>query len=119
MMIDQEKLLSTLSERLADIELPEAAMDGGPSNDTYALAQIQTSIITRFGEWLGDYTDLLPPKDVVMELLATAIDAAMVALKTKHPVLVRLFGPTAKAAILRAGAALYDSILSAEPPIQV
>lgn len=118
-MIDQQKLLAGLTERLDSIELPEAAMDGGPSNDGYALAQIQTSIIARFGEWIGDYTDLLPPKDVVLELLEKAIDAAMVALKAKHPVLVRVFGPAAKVAIIRAASALYDSILNPQPEVQV
>ena len=118
-MIDQEKLLSTLTQRLSDIELPEAAMDGGPSNDRYAIAMLNTSILSKIGEWIGDYNDLLPAKEVVMELAEKAIDAAMILLKERNPVLVRIFGPALKTSLLRAVSALYDSILNPDPSIEV
>lgn len=81
------------------------------------LATVKASVLSNFAQFLGEYRDLLPPKDAVLAALDRAIDKAFAALD--RPFIASLLKPAAKRLILDAADKMYESIVNPEPRTEV
>ena len=117
--LNESEVEDKIADRLCLVSHPEPSGEG-PLSDVFvnaATARIKASVLSNFAEFLGDYSDLLPPKDAVLAALERAIDKAFDALN--RPFIASLLKPAAKRLILDAADKLYESIINPVPRTEV
>lgn len=103
------------SVELAEASIAEASLADGVTGEMFAIRQLKSGIIAKFAAWLSSNADVVPSKEVVLEMLSRAIDAALIA--TGRPLIAKLLGPIVKQQILTLAGSLYDSIFAPNPPV--
>lgn len=107
-------LQNELIESLESVSVPECANDDG-SGVVTATSVLTGQVLARFAAFLAANAGLAPSKEVVLDMLSKAIDAAFIAIN--RPFIASLLKPIVKAQILTAAGNLYDSIFSAKTEV--
>lgn len=103
------QLLQARFDEVAEIvanDVPDGAE--ASVNESVLSARIAGGILGRFGDFLGDNADLLPPKETVLAAVEKAVDLAFAAIG--RPFIASLIKPIVMQMILRAAGNMYDAV---------
>lgn len=127
-MLDAETCESGLTHRLELISMSSPVMQSSVSDQSANLtmlssdavsamltAEIQFRILARVLEFLSANAAMLPSKQVLLDALSKAIDAAFTALN--KPLISALLKPAVKAQLLAIVGDFYDRIVTPKPAV--
>ena len=117
--IDQEAFIFGLSGEIGSLSLAEPLWSGFDERKFGLLIeqQVVSGIYGKIFEYLSQLGQFLPPKEVLVELIDKAIDAAIVALAKTNPFIARVLGSPIVRDRLRA--AILSGLNSLFPVIEV
>lgn len=110
-MLTEDQTTDRLTGKLLGIDFPEPAFADGVMTADFAkaaTAKIKGDILARVAEFLGEFTEFLPSKEVFLAAVEKSIDLAFKA--AGRPLIARLLQPAVTQLILASAGQLYDAI---------